>query len=96
MQRCISVTHKVLAKQVNAVIEVLLLDFHGIGIVVIVGVVSLADEVDTMEVVEDVEDDEKAALVVTEGYGGDVCLFEVFLLYAQVVVCILGTLVLAL
>lgn len=78
--------HDNLAKQINAVVKVLLLDFQRIGVVIVVGVVGFADVVHAVECVKDVESREVAALVIIQGYRGDVCLFEVFSWYAEVVV----------
>lgn len=57
-------THDHLAKQINAVIKVLLLVCKGVRIVVVVGVVGFANFVHAVKCVKDVERREVAALVV--------------------------------
>ena len=64
MQGYISVAHDNLAKQINAVIKVLLLVCKRIRVVVVVGVVGFADFVDAVECVKDIEGRKVAALVV--------------------------------
>lgn len=56
--------HDNLAKQINAVIKVLLLVCKRVGVVVVVGVVGFADFVHAVECVKDIESREVAALVV--------------------------------
>jgi hypothetical protein len=64
MQRYISVAHDNLAKQIKAVIKVLLLVCKRIGVVIVVGVVGFADFVHAVESVKDIKGREVAALVV--------------------------------
>jgi hypothetical protein len=64
MQRHIPMAHDYLAKQVNAVIKVLLLVCKRIRVVVVVGVVGFADLVHAVERVKDIKRREVAALVV--------------------------------
>jgi hypothetical protein len=64
MQRYISVAHNNLAKQINAVIKMLLLVWKRIRVVVVVGVVGFADFIHAVECVKYIESREVATLVI--------------------------------
>ena len=78
--------HDNLAKQVDAMVKVLLLVCKRIGVMVVVGVVGFADLVYAVECVEDIESREVTTLFVVQWYRGNVCFFEICFLYAEVVV----------
>ncbi|OAQ59695.1 hypothetical protein VFPPC_16850 [Pochonia chlamydosporia 170] len=64
VQRYIPMTHDHLAKQINAVVKVLLLVRKWVRIVVVVGVVGFANFVHAVQCVKDIQSREVAALVV--------------------------------
>lgn len=78
--------HDNLAEQINTVVKVLLLVRKRIGVVVVAGVVGFSEFVYAVECVKDVESRKIAALFVIQRHRCDICLFEVFLFYAEVVV----------
>lgn len=78
--------HQSLAEQINAVVEVFSLLLNGIGVVVVIAVVRLADVVDTVESMVDVESHKVTPFLVIQRHRSNIRFLEILFLHTDVVV----------